>query len=364
MRIGIDISLLSGKITGIGRYIANTVAALQNHGAELYLYSAPISGFVSPLVADFNRLARNFLLQTLIPFRASRDEIDVFWGGAHRLPFFLPKRIARVVTIHDLVWKHASNTMQPLRRIADKILMEKAVNKADRVIVISESTGKDVSSQYPSVASRVRVVWPGIARLPEPQDFIELSLIDIDRPYVLFVGTIEPRKNLERLLQAYANLNQEVRNLYLLVIVGGKGWGNVNVQHIVRSYKLDSSVRFIGFVSDKQLSTLYSHAHILAMPSLYEGFGLPLLEAMSYGVPALTSNISSLPEVAGDAAVLINPFDVNSIAAGLAQLLTDDILHADLSARAINRASLFSFDKAAQHTLAVFQEAIDENLQR
>jgi glycosyltransferase involved in cell wall biosynthesis len=276
----------------------------------------------------------------------------------------LPKRIAQVVTIHDLVWRYAPHTMKPLSSIADKIMIGKAIRSADRVLVVSENTGRDVSIQYRSAATRVRLVKPGIARLPKPQDLSELRSIGIDRPYVLFVGTLEPRKNLERLLEAYGHLPMSVRQQYPLVVVGGKGWGHVDVHHFVRSFNLEGLVHVTGFVSDEQLSTLYAHARLVAMPSLYEGFGLPLIEAMSYGVPVLTSNISSLPEVAGDAGVLIDPFNVSSIAAGLVRVLTDDTLHEILSASALSRSKLFSWDKAAQGALAVFQEAVNERRTR
>lgn len=361
MRIGVDVSLLSGRITGIGRYLTNMLDALRKCGAEFCLYSSKYNGWMPIIGQDFDRMARIFFLQTIVPFRALKDDVDIFWGAAHRLPLFLPKRIARVVTIHDLVWKYAPATMKPLGRVADQIFMKQAVYEADRVLVVSESTSKDLSVQYPAVASRVRLVRPGIPLLPQSADLTELSFIGVDRPYVLFVGTVEPRKNLERLVKAYSSLPKKIIDLYPLVIVGGKGWIKTDLYQLVRCHNLESSVYFTGFVSDKQLATLYSYAHIVAMPSLYEGCGFPLLEAMSYGVPVLTSNTSSLPEVAGDAAVVVDPLDISSIATGLRRLLTDDVLYDAMSKHALHRASLFSWDKAAQETLAIFQEAIDEN---
>ena len=170
---------------------------------------------------------------------------------------------------------------------------------------------------------------------------------------------MEPRKNLQRLLQAYAALNANVRDHARLVIAGGKGWGGVDIASMVRAMHLEGQVVYTGYVNEMQLATLYAHARFLAMPSLYEGFGLPLVEAMSFGVPVLTSNRSSLPEVAGDAGVLVDPFDVHSIAEGLFSLLCDNVYRDHLASRAIPNAKRFTWQNAARDMWAVFEEAAE-----
>lgn len=371
MKIGVDARLLSVPLMGIGRYTAEMVRALKRQQAELCLYTVG-----KPWESDWedkrtslrvaawrHRVLRMLWSQSLLPYWASRDAVDVFWGTTHRIPSLLPARVARVVTIHDLVWRHASETMRPLSRVMEQWLMPQAVRMADRVIADSASTKADLESEFPQVRGRVRVVHLGPTTMPQPHGRESLQALGINSPYLLFVGTLEPRKNLKRLLEAFGRIPESLKDRYQLVIVGGKGWGNVDLPLQVRRLGLEHLVCVTGFVTDEQLATLYRHAYLLAMPSLYEGFGLPLLEAMSFGVPVLTSNISSLPEVAGGAAILVDPLDVGSIVAGLTQALTNKTMHAALSANAKERAELFSWDNAATEVREVFQEAVEERRQ-
>ena len=370
MKIGVDARLLSAPLMGIGRYTAEMVRALKRQQAELCLYTVgkpTESGWQDRrtslrITAWRHRMLRMLWSQSVLPYWASLDAVDVFWGTAHRIPRLLPARVARVVTIHDLVWRHASETMRPMSRMMDQWLLPQAVRMADRVIAVSASTKADLESEFPQVRGRVRVVHLGPTTMPQPQGRESLQALGINRPYILFVGTLEPRKNLERLLKAFASIPESLKDRYQLVIAGGKGWGKLDLPSLVRSLGLDRAVCMTGFVTDKQLTTLYAHAYVLAMPSLYEGFGLPILEAMSFGVPVLTSNVSSLPEVAGDAAILVDPLNTSSIAAGLTQALTNHPLHATLSAHAKERAKIFSWDKAATEVQEVFREAIEERM--
>ena len=325
MRVGVDARLLAEPVTGIGRYTVEMLSALAGQAADFRIY-AP-----KPVVtgqwdrpnqqirsaAFQHRIGKMLWSQTLLPWWAARDRVDVFWGTTHRLPRWLPADIARVVTIHDMVWKYAGDTMRPLSRLVEQRLMPEALRLADRVVADSHSTAAALEAEYPWLAGRLRVVHLGISALAAPDRQI-LQEFRIDRPYVLFVGTLEPRKNLRRLLQAFARLPEAVRAGNLLVIAGGRGWGKENVEALVEQLGLQDCVRQTGYVSDAGLSALYAQARCLAMPSLYEGFGLPLLEAMSFGVPVLTSSSSSLPEVAGDAGLLVDPLDVDSISRGLA----------------------------------------------
>lgn len=366
MRIGIDAQMLCGTITGIGRYTSEIIRKLVHSDSEFFLYAPkPLStdewaaANVTVRSSGFeSRTGKILWSQTQLPYSAGKDHLDVFWGPTHRLPRLLSNRIARVVTIHDLVWKHAGETMRPLNRLTERILMPDAIRLADRIIADSHSTADAIIGEFPWAQDRVRVVHLGATSLPQPKGVEVLNALGIDRPYFLFVGTLEPRKNLRRLLEAYASLNQVVRKQALLVIAGGKGWGNEDMVSLVRSLGLADSVRLMGYVNEEQLATLYAHAHFLAMPSLYEGFGLPLVEAMSFGVPVLTSSCSSLPEVAGDAGMLVDPYNTNSIATGLLQMLKDDEFRNKLAARSRLNAARFSWEKAAKETMGIFHEAV------
>lgn len=364
IRVGIDARLLSQPVTGIGRYTAEMTRELVKLPGLFHLYApSPVT------VGDWrredvvvrasrfrNRAGRMAWSQTLLPYWAARDRLDVFWGPTHRLPSLLPRSVGRVVTIHDLVWKFAGETMRPLSLAVEKRLMPEAVRQADRVLAVSHSTARAVAEEYPFARDRVQVIYPGTAGLPAPLGREALAPLGIDRPYFLFVGTLEPRKNLRRLLSAYAALDAAVRAGTRMVVAGGKGWGGVDIHALIAEHGLKGQVVVTGYVDDAQLATLYAHARFLAMPSLYEGFGLPLVESMSFGVPVLTADRSSLPEVAGEAGVLVDPTDEAAITAGLASLLRDDALHARLAAKARETAARFRWETAARELWAVLQE--------
>ncbi|OGS96294.1 MAG: hypothetical protein A3H31_06510 [Gallionellales bacterium RIFCSPLOWO2_02_FULL_57_47] len=366
MRIGIDAHMLCEAVTGIGRYTYEITRRIVNSDSDFFLYfpnAAPTEEWIAENIcvrsSNFgSRTGKMVWLQTQLPYWANKDNLDVFWGPTHRLPRFLSNKVARVVTIHDLVWKHAGETMPRINRLAERVLMPDAIRLADRVMADSHSTANAIASEFPWVKERIRVVHLGATSLPDPKGIDALNDLGIDQPYFLFVGTLEPRKNLRRLLEAFASLDDVIRKQSLLVIAGGKGWGNVDLVSQIQLLGLSDSVRLTGYVSNEQLSTLYAHARFLAMPSLYEGFGLPLVEAMSFGVPVLTSSCSSLPEVAGNAGILVDPFNVNSIASGLLQMLKDNALRSRLSARAELNASRFSWEKSAQAAMEIFREAI------
>lgn len=367
MKIGVDARLLAEPVTGIGRYTSELTAELTNQSDHFFLYSANpivVGNWQRPNVTTRasrfrQRIGRTLWFQSYLPWWAAKDRVDLFWGPSHRIPRYLPASVARVVTVHDLVWKHAGETMRPLSCRVERRLMPEAVRLADRIIVDSESTAKDLRAEYPEAMERIRVIYPGVSTLPQPEGHEVLVNMGIVRPYFLFVGTLEPRKNLKRLLQAYARLDATIRRHHLMVIAGGKGWGGVHIQRLIKDTALDGQVLVTGYVSDAELSTLYAHAQFLAMPSLYEGFGLPLLEAMSFGTPVLTSNLSSMPEVAGDAGVLVNPLDEGAIAAGLSSLLGDVKRRSELAVKAVPSAKRFSWKAAADQLRIVFDEAIE-----
>ena len=366
-RIGVDARQLSTQVSGIGRYNAEILSRLVQMGHDWFLYSH------RPLVlGDWDRpnvhvrtagISHTYLRmlwsQSVMPWWASQGGLDLFWSPLHRLPLVMPPGLARVVTIHDLVWRHAGQTMRPLNRWLDETLMPHAVRASDRVVAVSASTAADIEHEMPFAAGRVHAIPLGAAELGEPGPRESLEALGLSGPYFLFVGTLEPRKNLGRLLKAWSRLPPGLAGGAVLAVAGGAGWGGVDVQAMVLRLGLQERVRVLGFVSDQQLATLYAHALFLAMPSLYEGFGLPLLEATSRGVPVLTSDIASMPEVAGDAGLLVSPLDVDSIAKGLTQMLEEPKFRSELARRAVSNGQRFSWDRSARRTMEVFEEAIE-----
>lgn len=362
MLLGIDGRLLHETNHGISRYTAQSLHSLEEYPAQLYIYATSASenrqfqkDNISFKTLNLkSRLLKMLWAQTFLPYWVQKDNLDVFWSPTHRLPAFLPSSVARIVTIHDLVWNHAGKTMRPISRFMEYILMPQAIKNADLIVVVSKSTANDIRETYPEASNKIRVVYPGLTMLSGDEK--KLNPL-ISSPYILFVGTLEPRKNLYRLMKAFSLLRAENKDISL-VLAGGKGWGNVNIEKWTQELGLGNSVIHVGYVTDQQLSNLYSNALFLAMPSLYEGFGFPIIEAMSYGKAVVTSNTSSMPEVGGKAAVLVNPLDEHSIAAGLKDLLNDH-KRKKIESEAKNNAYRFSWEKNAENLWGVFKEAVE-----
>jgi glycosyltransferase involved in cell wall biosynthesis len=367
LRIAVDGSALHAPYSGIGRYLRSLltrmVAAEGDVQWTLYcrqrdpiwptsLGRARVCGDRLPVDAG-----RILALASSQPWWAWRQRPDVFWGPAHRLPLALPRTTARVLTVHDLCWLHAPQTMRVSTRWLDRTLMPQALRAADRVIAVSEAVRGELVAAFPFLASRIVVVREAAESLPTPALRSALEARGIFDRYVLFVGTAEPRKNLVGLIGAFARLPAAVRDTTQLVVVGGAGWGGVDLDQLLSVHGITSRSRCLRLVDDALLATLYRHAHCLALPSLYEGFGLPLLEAMAQGTPVLTGAFGAMAEIAGDAGELVDCRDVDAIRDGLLRLLVDDARHALLKVRARERAATFNWDVAARETLAVLREA-------
>jgi glycosyltransferase involved in cell wall biosynthesis len=366
LKIGVDARALSSPITGIGQYTLQILQHLDPNDHQWFLYShqkllTPPAGQVEFTIrtADLHwPMLGTIWAQTQLPLWIRRDKIDVFWSPRHHLPLLLDKQVVKVVTIHDLVWKKYPETMRPLNRAVDSLLMPLAVKAADRIIADSRSTARDLVDNFGPAREDI-VVVPLASGMPDT-DLLQpraLPELGINKDFILFVGTLEPRKNLKRLLQAYSSLPDDLLGKTQMVIAGGKGWGNDDLLETARQLNIASNIICLGYVDEGILASLYKKAIFLAMPSLYEGFGLPLLEAMSMGTPVLTANISSMPEVVGAAGYLVDPTDVAAIRAGLHLLLDDVKLRNRLAEKGKEQIRKFSWRKSARQTLAVLEEA-------
>lgn len=367
MRIGVDARLLREPVTGIGRALLEIGTRLSSINPNIIFYTPSKSDFNTLLNVHSSslrdsivsgRIFEHLWSQTILPVQAILDKVDVFWGPAHRLPFLLPTSIAQVLTIHDLVWISHPETMNSFGRLLEKIHMPYSLAHADKVMAVSNSTKREILQEFPMMETKLSVISLGPSSLSSKQNLDTLDRLEISRKYILFVGTVEPRKNLNRLIEAYSRLSLDLRSQYDLVLVGPAGWGSLSIPNLINLKGQSENIKMVGYVSDEDLASLYRHAIFLAMPSLSEGFGLPILEAMSAGIPVLTSNCSSMPEIAGDAALFIDPMSIDSIRDGLERLLNDIELRTLLSAKAKKNAVNYSWDKCANDLMTLFEDAI------
>jgi glycosyltransferase involved in cell wall biosynthesis len=357
LRIGVDARNLVPSLSGIGRYVLEMCRALGENGHSLVLYLPEAPRVPLPTlpgceirIGNFKGPWRRVIWgMSALPKAANSDRLDLFWGPAHRLPAGLDRNIPTILTIHDLVWQKAPKTMRLQTWMGELAFMRASLKRADFIAADSEATAKDIIAFHPDAAFRTHVVYPGLTVLPRPGG---RSLVPVDghgnqERYALFVGTLEPRKNLERLLRAFASVAPSVVLNMKLVIAGGQGWRLSNLSALITQHGLQDRAILTGYVSDAELAQLYASAEFLVMPSLYEGFGFPIIEAQSFGVPVITSNVSSMPEVAGKGALFVEPENVSTIASAITRLRTDQTLRERLSKESLINADRFSWQKAA-----------------
>jgi glycosyltransferase involved in cell wall biosynthesis len=370
VRIAVDARPLAHPLTGIGRYTESLLKRLVLMGHQWFLYSD------RPITPRFELGERVqlrlgdarpgsalslFYSQLAFPRWARGDCVDLFWSPRHHLPLTMPSRVARVVTVHDLVWKRYPETMRSTNRLLERVLMGPSLRGADQVICVSAFTAAEVAGEYPGLADRCSVIAEA-AELAQ-ENYEERYPLPA-QPYLLFVGTLEPRKNLPRLLQAFQLACKTSSFAHQLLIVGAQGWGREDLPQLLQELGLEQRVILKGRVSDAELRELYAGSAGLVMPSLYEGFGLPALEAMQYGVPVLASNTGALPEVVGDGGLLVDPLSIEAIAGAMLSLCQDSRLHARLRREALSQAASFSWERAARQTLALLENVHQQHRSR
>lgn len=283
---------------------------------------------------------------------------DLFHGCDHLLPQL--RRVASVFTLYDLTYL-LTDTHTTLNRAFLTLMMPRFLAAARGVIVISESTRRDMLRHYRVDERKVRVIYSGVAPRFQPASAEETAQVrrkySLPDAFILAVGTIEPRKNLHRLLEAYRGLLDRGSPAGL-VIAGRKGWRSEEFYERLRALQLADRVRLLGPFPDAELPALYTAADVLAFPSLYEGLGLPVLEAMACGTPVVASNTSAIPEAAGDAGILVAPDDVQGWTEALARVLATPSLAAELSERGLKQAARFTWAQAAEATLDLYRSVL------
>lgn len=373
IRIGFDATSAVRQGAGIGRITREMLGALAAVDADnqyRLIYASPPRAPAQPLPP----LGPNFHVHALpfddrwfarlwhrarlpLPVDWLTGPIDLFHAPDFTLPPTLP-RTRTLLTVHDLSFVRDPESAVPVLRAYLNKVVPRSVERADHVLADSAATRDDLVAIYGTAPQKITVLYSGVnpvfqpvrdpARLAAARSRYRLGAA----PFVLAVGTLQPRKNYARLIQALARQPEQGLNL---VIAGGKGWLYDAIFAEVERSRLQDRVMFPGFVADEDLPALYSAARVFAYPSTYEGFGLPLLEAYACGTPVVTSTASCLPEVAGDAALLAPPTDVDVLAAALHRAATDEALRARLVARGFERVKGFTWARSAQQLLAVYQ---------
>src|SRR3989338_8560001 len=365
MKIGIEAERANmPNPAGPERYAAEIIRNLSklDHTNEYILY------FRTKPQDWFYQLPKNFSIK-VIPFPKFWTQIRISWEMlikpvevlvilAATLPLIHPRKT--VVTIHDIAYELFDGIYTGYMKYFQKFSSRYASRFASRLITVSEATKKDLVRVYNTDPKKITVTLLGSAEGFKPMSYEECQpVLDkynlVYQKYILFLGTIQPRKNIPKLVEAFQKVRKENRIEEKLIIAGGRGWLWEPILKVVKTASIDGSVKYLDYIPKEDLPYLIAGAKLLTLPATYEGFGIPPLEAMASGVPTVVSNISSLPEVVGDAGVLVDPTSVNSIAGGLLKMIIDSDLRKQMIAKGLERAKLFTWENAAKQTLEVIE---------
>lgn len=375
-KIALDYTPAYEQGGGIGRYVRELTNALARQDTtsefRLFVSGARKQDLPAPPGPNFHwrptPLTPKWFARTWhrarvpLPVETFTGRVNLFHATDFVLPPTLPGT-RTLLTVHDLSFVRVPETASPrLKKYLD-VVVPRSVAAADHILADSQATKDDLVSLYHVLPDKITVLLSGVdARFERVDDPHSLQAVRAkyrlgDLPYIFAVGTVQPRKNYVRLIRALAALRADGRDIGL-VIAGGRGWLDDPIYSAIRGNGLAQYVQLIGFADDEDLPTLYSGATITAFPSLYEGFGLPILESMACGTPVVTANVSSLPEVAGDAALMVDPTSIEALTDALRRLLDDDALRQQLVSAGSARARQFTWDKAAQNLNSVYSELI------
>ena len=376
MRIGINEVLIYDKASGARqrelKLLPAVLEQLEHIGAESYVYVSQYlsDSLLSHLIGDNNKTK---IIRVPIPSiptyqrilkgisywkrQIVNDKIDVFHTAYYPIPLL---KIPTILTVHDLRFIHMPKTYNRARYWFLRFTVPYSLRLTSRIIAVSENTKNDLVRFFKIPSEKIDVSYNPISSnlVSTNNDIKSIEMkkkLSLPDKFILYVGNLEPRKNLERLLKAFILVGPKIN--YKLVILGKPEWGIDALFNIVKQNNLGNDVIFTGYVDEDDLYSVYRLASLLAFPSLHEGFGIPVIESMACGIPVLTSNVSALPEVAGDAAMLINPYSVQSIADGILAILTDEKLQYHLIEKGYERIKVFNRNKSAKAVIESYQKA-------
>lgn len=364
MKIGIDISFTKLNNAGLGNYVRGLLEGFSQIPSSIEFFHFDVNQTRNNLQPKTIRTRLDTLYRDLIwmnlvlPFKVKFHHLDLLHMPVFSAP--LTKTLPTVITIHDMIWFDHPEYFPVWQRIFMKLIIPITARSANAVIAISENTRQDIIHKLGIAPQKIFVTPLGVScefsKIND--DYVELCKQKYKlSKYFLMVGSVEPRKNLPRLLAAYSKIKDDFPEIKL-VHVGSASWKNSEIFAMIEKLGLENSVHFLWNIPKVDLIALYNGAKFLVYPSLYEGFGLPVLEAMACGCPVITSDISSIPEVVGDAALMVDPYDVDMIADALRQFLTNESILVEYSCKGEQQAKKFSWKKCAENTLDVYKTVL------
>ena len=372
MRIGIDAQFAAYERRGVGRYIACLVRGLATADTQnqYYIYGPrkafpELESAPNFSIREVGNIPYPIWEQCMLPQWARRDQLDLLHSPANTAPLRLPLRTRLLITVHDVMYLLPPKLLprplawrQRLGNAYRKWIVPAAVRRADGLLAVSNFTKQQVVDLLRADPSTIQVVYEGIEM---PADLPRESPSDA---YILALGAHDPRKNTARIIEAYAQLRRSGKIREKLVIVGLRNWQSSPFLNLARKLRIEKDILFRDYVSDAELVDCYAAARCLLYPSLYEGFGLPPLEAMAQGTPVIASAVTSIPEIAGDAAWYVDPHSTDSIKDGLLRLLQDECLRSTLIAKGRAQAARFTWENTVAGTLQAYNGLHEENARR
>jgi glycosyltransferase involved in cell wall biosynthesis len=366
LRVGVDATAIPARLTGAGIYAAGLLGALaRRDDVDLEVFVGPASADILAApglrlrvvaAAGAGRPARIAWTQLAAGRAVRRAGNQVLHGLHYELPY--RASLPQVVTVHDLTMVTHPEWHEPAKVRYFGWAMRRAVQAADRVLCVSATTARDLAEHLGVAPDRVDVTPLGTDLTPASERAIAdlRARLGLDGPFLVGLGTLEPRKDLPTLVRAFATLARDLP--HHLVLAGLPGWGAGELAAAVEASGVADRIHLPGYVSEADKAALLSGADLLVYPSRYEGFGLPVLEAMACGTPVVTTTGGSLPEIAGDAALLVEPGDPGQLAAAVVKLLSDQAAWSDLARRGYARAAAFTWERCAEQTLAAYRKAV------
>jgi glycosyltransferase involved in cell wall biosynthesis len=371
-RIGLDVTMLANQRTGVENYTRALALNLPGTDPKLefvFFSARPVDNqFNAVVVASRTDMSHALWRQFRLPRLLREYRVDLFHSPVAAVPIRWNGLL--VATIHDLTWHVCPQAYPVRRRLAHRLWCKLSARIANRIVVPSSASAQLLRRLNPGLPeSRIEIIaecapQPAHHGIPTVSQRALLDKLAITPPFFLAVGTLQAHKNYERLIQAFEKLESQAGKAHQLVIVGKDGFGAERIHAAARASSRAKQVRLIGYVDDESLSVLYRSADVFVYPSLSEGFGLPVLEAMAVGTPVAASNASSIPEVGGDAACYFDPRNVEQMAHSIHRALADNDLRTELVRKGKERVTLFSPKRMASATVALYRETLEDDPNR